>query len=338
MVLVIGPSRVGKTTLIRLLEKRLLASTLPHLQRNPGMMPFASITVTGPGSGRFDWQDYYKAILRQFNDPFVDSATARIPARVLREAVESAFIQRKPVAIIADEAHHLAKSASGRRLQDQLDHLKYFENLTGVSHVLVGTYEMRPFRKVNAQLACRSVDVHFPRYDATKTEDARIFRSVVWALQRQLPVVDEPCLVEQHWEFLYTRSIGCVGLLKLHLDRALNLALTEKARTVTWTHLRKTAMSEARVNLALRTALESEAELTEPAGADERLAALLGLTRQEAKQVPEPASTATGQQPPSPTSERKRQKPGKRTPGRDAIGSAPEQREPHSREEGEEAQ
>ena len=38
----------------------------------------------------------------------------------------------------------------------------YFENATGASHILVGTYEMRPFRKANAQLACRSVDVHFP--------------------------------------------------------------------------------------------------------------------------------------------------------------------------------
>jgi len=35
---------------------------------------------------------------------------------------------------------------SGRRLQDHLDHLKHFENLSGVSHILVGTYEMRPFR------------------------------------------------------------------------------------------------------------------------------------------------------------------------------------------------
>jgi hypothetical protein len=323
MVLVIGPSRVGKTTLIRLLEQRLLAYTACHLQQNPGMLPFASITVTGPGSGRFDWHDYYKAILRQFRDPFVDSTTARIPARALREAVESALVQRQPVAIIADEAHHLAKSTSGRRLQDQLDHLKYFENLTGVSHVLVGTYEMRPFRKVNAQLACRGVDVHFPRYDATNAEDSRLFRSVIWALQRQLPVAEEPPLVEQHWEFLYTRSIGCIGLLKLHLNRALNLALTEEARTVTGTHLRKTALSEARVQLALRNALESEAELTEAEGADARLRALLGLPNAVSGGSNDLAADVPAQSPPTP--KRPERRPGTRTAGRDPVGAGESQ-------------
>src|SRR5947208_774528 len=43
MVLVIGPSRVGKTTLIRLLEERLLAKTKALMVSNPSFIPFASI-------------------------------------------------------------------------------------------------------------------------------------------------------------------------------------------------------------------------------------------------------------------------------------------------------
>src|SRR5258708_18185080 len=240
MVLVIGPSRVGKTTLICMLEERLLARCKELLASDPSFIPFASILVTGPGTNRFDWAEYYRAVLRALHDPFVDGKTARIRARELREAMETALIQRKPLAIIADEAHHLAEAARGSRLQSQLNHLKHFENATGVSHILVGTYEMRPFRKINAQLACRSVDVHFPRYDATIDQDAQAFQSVVWALQRQLPVEQEPPLLD-HWEFLYARSIGCIGLLKMHLNRALNLALTEQVKTMTLTHLPKTA-------------------------------------------------------------------------------------------------
>jgi hypothetical protein len=53
--------------------------------------------------------------------------------------------------------------------------------------------------------------------------------------------------------------------------------LPEGARTVTQSHLRQTALSETRVELALRNVMESEAELTEAEGADERLLALLGL-------------------------------------------------------------
>jgi hypothetical protein len=318
MVLVIGPPRVGKTTLIRLLEERLLAQAKGQMERDPGFIPFASITTAGPDASRFDWRTYYRAVLRGLHDPFVDGKIARIRERELREAMESALLQRKPIAVIVDEAHHLAKTSSGRHLQDQLDQLKYFENLTGVSHLLVGTYELRPFRKVNAQLACRSIDVHFSRYDAAKDDDAQVLRSVLWALQRQLPVLEEPHLVE-HWEFLYARSIGCIGLVKMHLNRALHMALTERAKTITLTHLRKTAMPEARVELALRNALESETELAESVGADERLLTLLGLRGQRSTDLQREQEEAK-QHPAS----QQRGRPGKRGPVRDEIRDANE--------------
>lgn len=319
MVLVIGPSRVGKTTLIHLLEKRLLAKCKEQMHRDAGFIPFASITAAGPEASRFDWPTYYRAVLRGLHDPFVDGKTARIPTRELREAMEAALLHRQPLAIIVDEAHHLAKATSGRRLQDQLDHLKYFENLTGISHILVGTYEMRPFRTVNAQLACRSIDVHFPRYDAANEEDAQLFQSVLWALQRQLPVEVEPLLAEQSWEFLYMRSIGCIGLLKLHLNRALGLALSEGAKTITLAHLQQTALSEARVTLALRNAIESEAELVEAEGADERLLTLMGL---RAPQTPsKPAVSTQEEQKSDESTPRPRKRPGRRSEGRDEIGT-----------------
>jgi len=318
MVLVIGPSRVGKTTLIRLLEERLTSMSKTQMQASPSFIPFASLLAAGAGTNRFEWAEYYRAVLRALRDPFVDGKVARIRARELREAMETALCERKPLAIIVDEAHHLAEAARGSRLQSQLNHLKHFENATGASHILVGTYEMRPFRKANAQLACRSVDVHFSRYDAAIDAEAQVFQSVVWALQRQLPVAKEPSLVD-HWEFLYARSIGCIGLLKMHLNRALNLALAEDAKTVTLTHLRKTALSETRVELALRNALESEAELIEPEGADERLLALLGL---RGSRRTEPPKTKPDELSPSP---KKQERPGKRSPGRDAAGQEPDE-------------
>jgi hypothetical protein len=316
MVLLIGPSRVGKTTLIRLLEERLLALSKTHMQASPSFIPFASILAAEADTSRFEWAEYYRAALRALQDPFVDGKVARIRTRELREAMETALCERKPLAIIVDEAHHLAEASRGSRLQSQLNHLKHFENATGVSHILVGTYEMRPFRKVNAQLACRSVDVHFPRYDAAIDADAQVFQSVVWALQRQLPVEQEPALIE-HWEFLYARSIGCIGLLKMHLNRALNLALAEDAKTVTLAHLRKTAPSETRVELALRIALESEAELTEAEGADERLLSLLGLRGRRSAGSPKTKGEEQGSTPSN------QGRPGTRAPGRDTIGTKP---------------
>ena len=313
MVLVIGPARVGKTTLIHLLEERLLAYAAARMRTDPHFIPFASITAPETGSGRFDWIDFYRPVLRQLGNPFVDSPTHPIRARQMREATETAYLERKPLAIIVDEAHHLAESTRGSRLQSQLNHLKNFENTTGVSHILVGTYEMRPFRKVNPQLACRSIDVHFPRYDMTKEQDCLVFKSILWALQRQLPVKEEPLLAEKHWEFLYARSIGCIGLLKLHLNRALNRALKEGARTVTLDHLRQTAVSDVRVKLALRNALESEAEFVEAEDAD---AQLLALLRKPLSRASSHAKQDQDEQV-KPASEKR--KPGKRTPERDST-------------------
>ena len=325
MVLVIGPMRVGKTTLIRLLEQELLRRSVERMLCEPAHRPFVSVSATGPGSGRFDWVDYYAAVLRQVNNPFLDRKLAAIRVRDMREAMEEALIQHHPYAVIVDEAHHLAKAASGRTLQDQLDHLKYLENCTGVCHVLVGTYEMRRFRTVTPQLAGRSVDVHFRRYDATKKEDREEFRSVLWALQRQLPLEVEPPLVKQHWEMLYARSLGCIGLLKLHLIRALALALTENAPTITETHLRATATPEDRVKEMLNAALAGEEDLTESDGADERLLELLGL--RERVTVP-PMSSESKQIQPGPASGGR--KPGDRNPGRDDIGEGFEQKDQDS--------
>src|SRR5260370_14787055 len=182
MVLVIGPSRVGKTTLIHLLEERLLARVKAQMQQDQSFIPFASITAPEPGSGRFDWIDYYKPVLRQLGNPFVGSQAALIRARELREAMEEALRYRAPLASIVDEAHHLAKARRGRRLQDNLGHLNHIDDVTALSHLLVATYEMRPSRTGNAQLACRSVDGHFPRYYLLKEDYSHIFQSLFWPL------------------------------------------------------------------------------------------------------------------------------------------------------------
>ncbi len=320
MVLVIGPMRVGKTTLIRLLEQELHRLAGERMLREPAHRPFVSVGATGPGTGRFEWIDYYAAVLRQVNNPFLDRKPAALRVRDMHEAMEEALIQHHPYAVIVDEAHHLAKAASGRTLQDQLDHLKDLENRTGVCHVLVGTYEMRRFRTVTPQLAGRSVDVHFRRYDATKKEDREEFRSVLWALKRQLPLAVEPLLAEQHWEMLYARSIGCIGLLKLHLIRALALALTENGETITEMHLRATAPPEDRVKEMLSAALVGEEDLTEPDGADERLLELLGLREKATIPPMESVASETKQDQPASAASGNRN-PGDRNPSRDGLGS-----------------
>lgn len=318
MALVIGPTRVGKTTLIRKLQEKLIERAKRRMEIDASFIPF--VFIDPPGSGRFEWIGYYMAVLRQLKDPFIDLRIPSLRTRDFLEAMIEALLQRKPYAVIVDEAQHLAKAASNKMRQEQLDQLKSIENRTGVSHVLVGTYEMRPFRKANAQLAGRSIDVHFPRYDAAKPKEAAIFQSVLWALQRQIPVEKEPLLMEHHWEFLYARSVGCIGFLKMHLNLALERALSEGATTVTEDHLRATAPAEDRVNKWLREALEGEEELFEKEGADERLLTSLGLRDERKTQKAAETTTPASEDDSSSHPRRRKGNPGDRIPGRDKTG------------------
>ena len=336
MVLVIGPPRVGKSTFIELLIKELLRRAKAMMLQDPSYIPFVSVTtdVDVGHKGSFDWSDFHPEVLKQLRDPFMNlSKRYLMRARDLKEAMVEGILQRKTRTIIIDEAHHLAQARLGRRLMDNLYHLKYFENKTGVSHVLVGTYAMQRFRKVNAQLALRSDDVHFSRYDIEKKEDRIAFKSALWALQRQLPVLREPQLL-QHWEFLYERSLGCIGLLKQHLNKALRCAYDDiKVKTITFDHLQKTALSPDKVQLAKEDILKGERDL---AGLDDASGNFLREDSQlknesskesdshremETDEEDSNGRSSKGQTTVSSTSKQGQQlKPFERSPGRDPIG------------------
>jgi len=318
-ITIIGPTGVGKTTLIHWL-KRAIEEAQSKIVVPPDHIPCVHIDPSPSTMGRFDWIDYYLEILLALGDPFIDSTGKA--SRNIRRAMEKALLRRKPVAVITDEAQYLAKVASGRKLQDQLDHIKYLGDKTKVIYVLVGPYDMRTFRTANAQLGRRSLDIHFARYDALNGQDLLAFKSIVWAFQRNLPLPVEPDLKDKELEYLYTRTIGCVGSLKQWLLRALTRALIgggTAERTLTHAHLKATAMPKVKVESAFREALEGERDMREPEDADERLLELVGFGRQSPNvAAPTPASpiAANGEDAPKP-----RGKVGERSPQRDPIGT-----------------
>ena len=91
--------------------------------------------------------------------------------------------------------------SSGRRLADQLDVIKSLASRTQTIHILIGTYELLPFRNLSGQLSRRSVDVHFSRYRAESEDDIRVFQNVVSTFQQQLPA-DQGFDLISVWDFL----------------------------------------------------------------------------------------------------------------------------------------
>ena len=121
----------------------------------------------------------------------IDSGQYKVTSE-LRWALEQALRHRRPTAFIVDEAQHFKRIASGRRLLDQMDTIKSLANLTGITHVLIGTYELLGFSQLSAQLDRRSCEIHFPRYHIDVPEEMLAFKRILLTFQRHLPLMGEP--------------------------------------------------------------------------------------------------------------------------------------------------
>jgi energy-coupling factor transporter ATP-binding protein EcfA2 len=334
LILVLGPTGVGKTTLRAKIEQLLAAEILSALEVDPGRLPIVSVECIAPESGSFGWRVHFRRLLLQMEEPLVDykiNRAVRTGEKIARFmpsekavgaeyqlAVERALAFRRPVAVLIDEAQHLARMGSGRRLSDQLDVIKSLANRTKTVHVLIGTYELLAFRNLSGQLSRRSVDIHFPRYRADAAEDRKAFRTILKSFEQQLPLSEPPDLVNE-WEYLYERSIGCVGVLKDWLVRALVSVSRRNASILTRRDLQTHALSVAQCTKMLSEAVEGESTLLESTEARSRLRTRLGLSPSESSGESADVGKAARPMGTSPPRQHPR-KPGQRRPVRDPVG------------------
>ena len=339
LIFVVGPTGVGKTTLLTHIERRLIDLALSQGDRSNSHIPTLKLDAVSPALTQFKWGDYYQRALLLLQEPRVEYAIdyrRQVPALTrqtieqnplpwngrtdtarLRMIFEQALKHRKPYAMLIDEAEHIAKAARGSKLLDQLDHLKSLAIMSQVVHVLVGTYDLMVFRNLSAQLSRRSIDVHFSRYQATNEADVRAFKSVLWSFQRNLPVEEEPDLL-QHWKYCYERTIGCVGVLKDWFTRALAEALEQGEQTLSRPLLEQHALSVDRCGQMVTEAVAGETALTEDDHAAYRLRIRLGLEQGSAELHGQDLQ-GKGQQEKSIPSQRRRAHVGQRKPLRDPV-------------------
>jgi len=328
LVMVFGPTGVGKTTLLAKVEQILTQSLLSALETDRVRIPVVSVEAVAPESGSFNWRDQFKRILLKMKEPLVGyklpeptpwnedrelyaRPNSKTQGTEYRYAVEQALRYRRPLAVLIDEAQHLAKMTSGRKLLDQLDVIKSVANLTSTVHVLFGTYDLLAFHNLNGQLSRRSVDIHFRRYRADQEEDRRSFVNVVHSFTQRLPFDESPDLAGD-WEYLYERSIGCVGVLKDWLVRTLAPALKRGKTSLTRKDLELHAPSVSQCERMLSEAIEGELRLRETAEERGRLRTRLGLTVSNASNCCAPKDDNSGR--------RGRVRPGERRPMRDRVG------------------
>ncbi|MEO1765206.1 MAG: AAA family ATPase, partial [Cyanobacteria bacterium J06629_18] len=292
-VLIYGPSGVGKTTMIRQIAKRLNGNDSTVFGDNGShnghidKLPLLLIETRPPDSGVFNRTDYYCTALKLLGEPFyerrmlvdIDStetwqrkargrgskANQNSDSPELRHALEAAMMKRGVQAVILDEAQHLMKIGTGSnagKLLDQLDWIKSMTNVTGVLHILIGTYELLDFRNLSGQASRRGLDIHFPRYLYQNEQDRLDFQSVLFALLKKVPLkVDIPELM-QHWLYFYEHSIGCVGVLKDWFIRTVAAAMHDKKNTLTLEQLQEHTLTLAQCERMALDATEGEQKLS----------------------------------------------------------------------------
>lgn len=308
IILVMGPSGVGKTTLLRLVEKNIIEESLAQMELDPGWIPIVCVEAVAPGNNTFRWRNFYKRTLIAIDEPLINDkisynedgirrdsegkliVKSRATEDSLRLAMEQALSHRRPYTLAVDEFQDIGKMASQKVLEAHMDCIKSAVNTTKIPWTGFGTYQLLDFLELSPQLSRRTRIIHLPRYRLEDDKDINEFKRVLKHLLYRMPLSETPLLVKKHWEYCYERSIGCIGTLKDWLVQALDLALEEGATTLTLSHLEQTAKLTSECIEMAEDAIEGEERLTDSKDSQRQLRELLNGE----KQKPQGAQTNSG--------------------------------------------
>lgn len=184
ILFVFGPTGVGKTTLYNKIIGELHKREMLNIKNDKGIIPFIGTRAIAPESGNFDWKDFYIRTLEELNEPLIhkkmllkkedeikygayhnDKST-----KAYRKSIENALKYRKTSIFLIDEAQHLAKIGSGKKLLNQMDVIKSLAAETETLIILFGTYGLQNFLNLSDQLSRRGKEFHFYRYHYDKVE------------------------------------------------------------------------------------------------------------------------------------------------------------------------
>jgi hypothetical protein len=246
-IFVVGPTRIGKTTVFNALINELLRESMEQMRKDPGCLPVAGMEACNDPRG-YEWKDHWIRSLQALNEPLIEHKVARqrteydeLEARKLREnnsatilrhAFEEAARQRKTRVFCIDEAHHLALVAKARLHRAQIETIKSVASRSKALHAMFGTYDLLLLRNANGQLGARAITVHFNRYRPDSEKDLEAFADAALSLVPHMPLAETPDL-RADMDYCFETSLGLVGLLKVWLTDALGDVLESGRRTLT---------------------------------------------------------------------------------------------------------
>ena len=275
IVIVTGPTGVGKTTLAGKIEDQLLERSMTRMQSEKSHLPVIRVDAIPPESGaKFDWRDFYTRVLQAFCEPcifqkqlFEDQIYTEQPimpvysmnsVSALRRAVENTMKMRGTRALIIDEANHLLLDPKSKRRQFEI--IKSLSQKFNATIILIGTYDLLEILEQSAQLVRRGRVVHMARYDDYNPADRKAYKNGLYTFQRHMPFEIEPDLLS-HLDDFYLKSAGSMGILKDWLDNVVKEALDQQLVTIDWEFILQFAHSNKSIQTVLKEAFDGETKL-----------------------------------------------------------------------------
>lgn len=276
LLLLVGPSGVGKDTLARNLVDEL---NLPVLD-TPALLRAAMVAAPAPHRRAFSWRDLWFDVLRALEEPLLErkvdreaaaeglrpevrGCNAGLPAvrmarsteGTLHRAVRDAAVDRGLVLLVINEALSLVSSERARSLREQLDVLRNLCDGASFRVLLLSTGRILTSLNLSGELSRRMGLVYFPRYGSPvdvrgqpaavdASSELRTFARVVASFMRCVPDEARFSPSRAEFRFLYDGSLGCVGLLAGWFRRALVRCASRECGALALKHFEETAYAE----------------------------------------------------------------------------------------------